>query len=289
MLARFGPEHPRLQLRTGVAPLLRRGLAVAACTIALAACSIGETTYETVTYPARKQPQAATICEPPFAKPDLGKLEACMDGKGHCYDKTKVPMPDELEACDGDTVCVPNKVLAAAGSKLKSCTFLGGKPGACIELAVPRILQFKDALQKDVCEDDERCVPCINPEDGSPTPFCDDIGVYEEPCAAGGAAGATATCCHGAGVCMLAEVLDGDQRESLERDLCPEKRLCVPASQADGKPVKCEILGADGVCIDLCFADIIKGAQIVMRSGCGPTEVCMPCAIGKTQGMLGCE
>jgi hypothetical protein len=213
-----------------------------------------------------------------------------MDGKGHCYDKSKVPMSDQLEACDADAVCVPNKILEAAGSKLKSCTFvLGGKPGACVELAIPLIIQFKDALGRDVCDEDERCAPCINPEDGKPTPFCEDIGVYENPCSEGGPASATATCCHGAGVCMVGDVLEDDQRESLSRDTCPDAKLCVPASQADGKPVKCEIPGADGVCIDMCFADIIKGARTAIRSSCGPTELCMPCLVGKSQGMLGCE
>ncbi len=274
-----------------MSPLLRRSIVLSAGLIALAACSIGETTFETVTYPARKKAQAASVCEPPFAKPDLEKLRSCMDGKGHCYDKTKVPMPDQLEPCDADTVCVPNKILKAGGSKLKSCTFvMGNKPGACVELAIPMIIQFKDALKPDVCEADERCAPCIDPQSGDPTPFCDDIGVYEKPCTTGDSDGSgTQTCCHGAGVCMTEDIVDGDQRKQLSRDLCPEKKLCVPGSQADGKPVKCEVLGASGVCIDLCFADMLKGARTAIRSSCGPTELCMPCAIGKSQGMLGCE
>ena len=88
---------------------------------------------------------------------------------------------------------------------------------------------------------------------------------------------------------MPEDIVDGEQREQLGRDVCSKKKLCVPASQADGKPVKCEVLGADGVCIDLCFAAMLRGASTVLRSSCGPTEVCMPCAIGKSQGMLGCE
>lgn len=264
---------------------------LAASLLLLAACSIGETTYETVTYPARKQAQAAKTCDSPFATPDLATLRSCMDGKGHCWDKTKLPASDDLEPCDADTVCVPNKILTASGGKLKGCTFfLGDKPGACVGLAIPKLVEFKDTLKQDVCDEDERCVPCTNPEDGQPTPFCREIGVYDEPCTGGGVATSSPkTCCHGAGACVMADSLDADKREDLKRDQCSEQKLCVPAAQVDGKPVKCEVLGADGVCIDLCFAQMMNGASKAMRSDCGPTEICLPCAIGKGQGMIGCD
>jgi hypothetical protein len=273
--------------------LLRRTLTLAFVTVAVAACSIGEMTMETVTYQAQTRSSGAKKCEPPFAKPKLSELKECMNGAGHCVEKSKIPSTDGLEECDDEKVCVANEVIAAAGAKLKACTFKMTKeqPGVCIGLAIPEIVKFKDALKPEECKPDQRCVPCIDLRDGSDNPLCDDaIGVYEKPCTGGGGKGKAAeSCCHMAGTCMVEEGLPPDQKENLNRDTCSDGKLCVPASQASGNPVKCEVLGADGVCIDYCFASMLKGAGKTFRAGCGPTEICMPCLLGKSQGMLGCD
>jgi hypothetical protein len=259
-----------------------------ALTIGSVACSIGETSYETVTLPVRARSETRT-CESPFAKPDLAALEGCGEGKGHCFDGAKVPLPAEkLTACSGPNVCVPDKLLAAGGGKLKACTFfMGNKPGACMSLLVKDIAANKEMLKQDVCDADERCAPCINPLDGVDTHLCDAIGVHEAPCV-GGAAAKLESCCHGFGVCMNESAAPEDQRGNLSRETCPANKLCAPAAMVEGPPVKCEVLGADGVCLDTCFARILGPTAPVMRAGCGPTEICLPCAIGKSQGMPGC-
>ncbi len=272
--------------------LLRRALTLAFVTFAVAACSIGEMTMETVTYQAQTKSSGQKKCEPPYAKPELSELKECMGGEGHCVDKTKIPSADDLEVCDAETVCLPNKIITAAGKKLKSCTFRIGKeqPGVCVGLAIPRIVQFKDVLVPDVCDPDERCTPCVNPEDGKDNPLCDEVGVFENACTGGGKGkGGAESCCHMAGVCMLEDSLPEDQTENLSADTCSGGKLCVPQSQVSGTPKTCDVLGADGVCIDLCFASMLRGVGRVMRAGCGPTEICMPCLIGKGQGMRGCE
>jgi hypothetical protein len=265
------------------------GAALAAAT---SACTVGETLYETETYPARAKASAVKTCAGAFAKPDLATLKPCADGNGHCFDKTKVPATGDLEACDDNTVCVPNALLKAGGKKLKSCSSLNDKPGACLDPAAPLMVQFKDAIPKGGCEGEMLCVPCVDVRNGEDTHMCDDeVGVYEAACSGGDGAGraATQSCCHGAGVCMLADAVDADQREDMTRQTCPSKKLCAPADQASGKPMKCDLLGADGVCVDLCFADMLRGAGKAMRSSCRATEICMPCALGKSRGMRGCE
>ncbi len=124
---------------------------VAVGALGLIACSIGEASYETVENPVRKVSTIKT-CTGAFAKPELASLTACGDGQGHCYSGMKTPLP-QLPACtrgSGDT-CIPDKVLQANGGKLKACTFLNGKPGACMSLLVKEIADHKGQLQPDVC------------------------------------------------------------------------------------------------------------------------------------------
>lgn len=264
-------------------------IAFVGCSLVATACSIGETTYETVTLPVRTKNETRT-CTSPFAKPDLRKLEVCGNGKGHCFDGSKSPLPEsKLEACSGSDVCVPDEVLSAGGGKLKSCTFfIGKKPGACISTLVKDIDAHKNELQRDVCAEHERCAPCIDPTNGESSHLCDDIGVHEQDCV-GGEGARAASCCHGFGVCMNEDAAPDSSRDQLSRDTCASNKLCAPASMVDGKPVKCSVLGFSGVCLDTCFASMLKATTSVTRSNCGPTELCLPCAIGKSQGMPGCD
>ena len=256
-----------------------------------AACTIGGPSYETVSMPLRNAKAGANVCGSAFVKPDLSTLKACGDGLGHCYPGNKVGLPD-LKACDspGD-VCVPDTALLAGGKKPQACDFyINHKPGACTSLLVQHIAQFKDQLHAESCAPNERCAPCIDPQDGvSDTHLCDDLGVHGEACEAGAAEESPPPCCHYAGSCLSKEAVPEGSRANMNRDSCAEGKLCAPAALVSGMPVKCDVLGADGVCIDLCFAAMLKSTGVVLRAGCGPTEVCMPCAIGKGQGMPGCN
>lgn len=265
-------------------------IVTAALSLLGVACSVGETTYATITLPVRAKKETRT-CESPHVKADLGSLKACGDGKGHCYNNAKVPIAaSQLPACEGDEVCVPDKVLSANGTKLKACTFfMEQKPGACVSLLLKDIKAHENELQKDVCDDNERCAPCINPLDGTDTHVCDETGVHEKDCVGGVDGSSAESCCHGAGVCSKLDAIPEDQRENMQRDACPSQKVCAPAAMVDGAPVKCDVLGVPGVCLDVCFASMLRGTKQVMRGGCGITEICLPCAIGKGQGMPGCE
>jgi hypothetical protein len=261
---------------------------VAACL--MAACSIAEDKHETVILAPRAKKAVAGTCDSPFVTPDLGKLKPCGNGRGHCYDGSRLASTTDLPACDGAEVCVPDKVLRAGGTKLKACTSLGGKPGVCSSLLLERLEKFKSIVPVDVCDkDNERCAPCINPEDGTDTHACDETGVHDKACAAGGAAEAAQTCCHGAGDCINIDAVPEDQRASMSRETCREGKVCAPASMTSGSPVKCEAFGVPGVCLDYCFATMLKPGAAVMRGSCGITEMCLPCLVGKSQGVLGCD
>lgn len=255
--------------------------------VAIASCRLWEADHETVTYPARAVSEVRT-CNSPFTAPDLSTLKPCGDGKGHCYpgDKTSVP---NLPKCEGDEVCVPDKVLTSNGQKLKPCTFMiDSKPGACVSLLIQDIGAHAGELQPDVCDKDiERCAPCISPIDGTNTHLCEETGVHTEACI-GGPGAKQASCCHGAGVCMNPEGVPADQRDSLHHDVCADGKVCAPAALVDGNPTRCHAFGDKGVCVDVCFATQLAPATPVMQSICGPTEVCVPCAVGAGQGLPGC-
>lgn len=257
----------------------------------VAACSIGETNHYEVDLPITQAVEVRT-CDSAFVAVDTSKLTACGDGKGHCYDGSKVAIATtELTACaDPSQVCIPDKVLAANGAKPKSCNFLGsGNPGACTSTLLKQINDNKGALTPDVCAADERCAPCISPLDGTNTGLCDAAGAHTTACIGGTSAGETEACCHGMGACLDQSAIPSDQRDNVSREVCSEGKLCAPASMATGKPKKCHALALSGVCLDICFSAMLKSMKPVIGGDCGPTEVCLPCLIGKGEGMPGCN
>ena len=268
------------------APIVRVG--IVALALAALACSIGETSYESVTTPLRVKKPSAKTCDSPFLLPDTSTLEACGDGKGHCYDGSKTAMAG-LPACKGEEVCIPDAILTSNGAKLKTCAFfIDQKPGVCLSVMVPDVGAHADQLQKDVCKDDERCVPCIDPTNGKDTHICDPQGVHEKACVGGANDPTPKSCCHGAGTCLNEDGVPSDSRDQMHRDTCGNKQLCAPASMVDGKSTSCSALGLSGVCIDTCFAAMLRPSTPVMRGDCGPTEVCLPCVIGAAEGAPGC-
>jgi hypothetical protein len=269
--------------------MLRGGVAATLLSLVMLACSIGETTYATVKLPFRAKRETRK-CEPPFAKPDLSTLKPCGEGKGHCFNAAKVPLPaSQLQACDGGEVCIPDPILKAGGTKLKACTFfMQNKPGACVSTLLKDMKANEKVLQPDVCDEGERCAPCINPMDGVDTHVCDETGAYEKDCVGGTDDSNAEICCHGMGLCSKLDAIPEDNRSNMERNVCPENKVCAPAALIEGAPVKCDVMGMSGVCLDRCFASMLASVGQHMRGGCGPTELCLPCALGGKM-MPGCE
>jgi hypothetical protein len=260
--------------------------------LAVTACKIGETNYETVKLPVRQVVEKRT-CDSKFVVVDLAKAKPCgTDGKSHCYPWAKASVPkEELEPCDDPAeVCMPDKMLLAGGKKATECKFAGKEAGACLPLAFKQIRENAGVLQQDACAEDERCVPCIHPIEKTDTGVCGEAGVHEEDCVGGpGAQGNVETCCAGFGVCLNETSVPEESRASTPSLGCSAGTLCAPAAMADKNPKKCETLaGVDGVCLPLCFAPQLRGEQYV-SSDCNAFEACLPCFIGSGQGMPGCE
>jgi hypothetical protein len=269
------------------ASIATRAVVVLACSLMAVACTVGETTYETVVQPVRAV-SAVKTCSGAFAKPDVSTLTVCGGGKGHCYDGAKTAITGLPDCPGGSDACIPDKVLASNGGKLKTCKFfVEDKPGVCMSTLLKDIALHQNELQRDVCDEDERCAPCIDPRNGNDTHICDPIGVYENKCK-GGPGQQEQTCCHGEGVCINQDAAPADQRDSMVHDSCALPKVCAPAAMVDGNPTHCNVYGASGVCIDLCFSKMLMGAQKLLRAGCGPTAVCLPCFIGSGQGVPGC-
>ena len=148
---------------------------------------------------------------------------------------------------------------------------------------------------------------CVDPRtSGTPTPFCQPIGVHDKECGAGAASGgdggatkppAAAPCCttkgKSNGVCIAETAVPEAQRNQTKQDVCVAGSKCVPAAFVAGTPVKCSggLLGA-GVCMDKCFNDMMSLAGdigLLSAAGCGSTEVCVPCSFVSGQGVPGCK
>lgn len=267
------------------------GFAFVFAGVAITACSIGETRYETITLPVREVKEKRT-CESKFVVADLSKAKPCgKDGKSHCWAWSKVDVPkDQLEPCDDPAeACMPDKLLLAGGKKAQECKFAGSEPGGCVPLAFKQVRDNANVLQKETCEEDERCAPCIDPRDNTESGACAEQGVHEQDCVGGpGDQGDVQTCCAGLGVCLDEKAVPADSREDMSSMGCSAGRLCAPAAMADGKPKKCGTLaGLDGVCLAKCFAPMLQGMD-GLSDDCNAFEICLPCLVGEGQGMPGC-
>jgi hypothetical protein len=259
--------------------------------VAITACSIGETNYETITLPVREARETRT-CDSKFVVPDLAKAKPCgTDGRSHCYPWAKTSVAkEELEPCDDPSeICMPDKLLLAGGKKPQECKFGGGDEGACLPLAFKQIAKNAAALSQDSCEADERCVPCIHPIEKVETGVCLEAGVHEEDCVGGpGEQGDVESCCAGLGVCVDIDSVPAESREDATSMGCSAGTICAPAAMANEKPKRCETFGGfDGICLPKCFAPMLQGADT--SDECNAFELCLPCFIAEGQGMPGCE
>jgi hypothetical protein len=257
-------------------------------------------------------PTTGPTCTGKFAKVDPAKLTACAEGKGHCYPKAKTPEGGAMfTACPtAGEVCVPDEILEAGGSPLKSCTSIIG-PGGCVNLFSLNVPpaekeQAKAALKQDVCSSGQVCSPCADPrKGGAPTPFCVPIGVFSETCTAGGTSPTTAApapaapaekCCttngKSNGICIPETAVPEADRDDAPKDTCSGTNRCAPAAFVEGKPVTCDggFMGR-GVCMDKCFNSMMSmGSSLGFLSskGCGTTEICIPCLFVQGKGVPGC-
>ena len=121
--------------------------------------------------------QESTMC----FNVNIDELESCCEeDAAHCVSSAGIP--DDLDPLlgrcgeDGMGVCLPDSFLTArAGFEVPSCTSVGGLPGACLSVCLAGVEENRNILPQDVCNSNERCIPCVNPIDGQDTGICGPI------------------------------------------------------------------------------------------------------------------
>jgi hypothetical protein len=118
---------------------------------------------------------------------ELGELATCCDlGPAKCVPNNLIPehlMP-QLNACPEGGSCVPESVLTTmedGGSFTPEiCTSIAGLEGRCLSVCLPNVANVMALIPQDVCADDERCAPCIDPLSGEESGACS--GSVESEC-----------------------------------------------------------------------------------------------------------
>jgi hypothetical protein len=239
------------------------------------------------------------------------KCACAAGGAARCVPTAKVPsnVASQLEACSegGGGVCVPDKLVASGGAAPKTCNSAFGE-GRCMSMCVPDVAKNAALLNRgegDVCDADERCVPCLNPlENNAPTGVC-EIGAPPPPaCTApeddGASAppsqgGAPALACPytgppvvdvttfpacGAGArCVPASLVPASAAALLGS--CPTG-LCAPEKQlaAGGQylPKTCAAVGGgEGRCTNVAIPAVAAQKAMLSRDTCDADELCAPC------------
>lgn len=294
------------------------GMALATVVLGLAAqgCTLGSDTYITQKSEVSQKDGGAstatttstttggTCGKDDFEKVDTATLTACGNGKGHCYDKTKVGIGN-LDACpDASQVCLPDELLKAGGDELESCTSLAGT-GVCFAIDPLTAITSKggNALSQDICDAGQKCVPCNDPtQGGAPSGFCGPQGVHRNACTGAAAAadapaaGAQACCTSNGksnGICIQESAIPPAQQGMIGQESCATGSVCAPSSFVTNKPNRCSAgVWGNGVCMDQCFNNMMAiagGIGFLEQDACASTEFCIPCLFVSGQGVPGCQ
>jgi hypothetical protein len=253
---------------------------------------------DTATESDGTQPQGGTCATNDFVKPDLSKLKACGNGKGHCFDKDKSPMASAFTECDAKQACVPDEVLKAGGDKLATCQAIIGEGGGCINMELIPEMKKRggSVLKQESCPAGLTCTPCIDDKNAR-SGLCEPIGVHEKACTGGGAGGDSAAkapdvpCCtmngQSHGVCLSESAIPEEGKEMAKQDACAAGSVCAPKALANMEPVMCRtgILGK-AFCMATCFHDMLGmiGPFALDQDTCPDDELCIPCKLMEMTG-----
>ena len=255
----------------------------------------------------------ADACEGPLGAPiDPGSLPKCCadhPGRAHCVDSTKIPsaMSSLVAKCDdASKACVPDDFIKTGGVfEPKHCTAFGAE-GRCMSLCIPQVAEKSGILKQDVCDnEDEVCVPCINPLDKTPTRVCelkgvckgDDAGPIGSDDAAPVDSGppvcphvgppvidpATFKACQCADAhCVPGSAVPAAEASKLAACDADPAGKCVPdvliASGGDFiAPTCASVNGQEGRCLSTCLPEVAAKAPHLPQSTCGASEKCVPC------------
>lgn len=264
-------------------------------TEATGACSVG----------CEDAPQEDPVileCPLPANAPDVlnpAVLPSCSPAcnGAHCLPEAFVPVEQQalLAACPGG-FCAPDDLIESGNLRNpKTCTSIAGAEGRCLSLCLPDVASQATLLPKSVCNDDQRCVPCYNPVDASPTVA---TGACSLGCDAPSSNPTIITCpwtgpdvinpttlpgcnpiCNGAH-CMPAAFVPDDQKSLLATcsgGYCTPDVLIKTAGET--KLPTCTAFSgttAPGRCLSTCLP-IVASQSTLEQSSCATGNKCAPC------------
>jgi hypothetical protein len=245
---------------------------------------------------------AEPLCEGPLGPPrDPASLPACCPdyGGAHCLGGDVVPaeLHDFLGPCDGGGYCVPDPFIETGGVfEPQRCASLEDAEGVCLSGCIPQVDEYFGILPQDVCGDSERCVPCINPFDGTETGACDIAYSCEGGQGGGDDPPAEAQCphegpplidpatlpaCAPGAHCLASGLVPTEMADRLAD--CPDgQSKCVPdefiETAGNYVPPTCDsVAGAEGRCLSTALPEVAEQAELLPQSTCEANHLCVPC------------
>jgi hypothetical protein len=235
----------------------------------------------------------------PATLPDCSP--AC--GGAHCLPALLVPAAQQalLSPCTavggGSGFCAPDDLIATGGNFVpKSCTSVAGAEGRCTSVCLPAVASEAALLPSDVCDANEKCVPCFNPTASDPTA---PTGACSLACDKPSQPPVILSCpwmgpkvieptqfpacdnnCYGAH-CVPKSLVPASV-SSLLADCDGGQGFCTPdslvASAGETPPAGCRSIGgAEGRCLSTCIPQIASQASLLPVDSCDMGEVCAPC------------
>jgi hypothetical protein len=247
--------------------------------------------------------QTCPYTGPPLIDPNM--LADCSPacGGAHCIPASLVPAAQQslLAACSassgGPGYCAPDELISTGGNFLpKSCTSVAGAEGRCLSTCLPSVAAEASVLPVDVCDANEKCVPCFNPTASDPTL---PTGACTLSCDKPSQPPVVLTCpysgpkvvdatqfpacdptCYGSH-CVPASLVPAST-QSLLAACDGGKGFCTPDSLVEGGgesvPKSCRSIGgAEGRCLSTCLPPIAAEASLLPVDVCAQGEVCAPC------------
>ena len=235
---------------------------------------------------------------------DPATLPSCSPtcGGAHCVPSDKVPASSRgsFKTCDTG-LCLPDALIVSGGAKPPACKSLNGSDGVCLSTCVPQVDLNKGVLPVSTCAADERCAPCIDPNNQTSTGAC-DIGVQVSCDADAGASAADAapvpvTCPHTGAPVLDPTTLPACGAAGSAAHCLPENNTdpavrsklatcaggyCVPdkliGSGGRFIPATCTSIGGnEGRCQSKALPAVASQTDL-LQGTCDASELCTPCA-----------
>ncbi len=259
-----------------------------------AACEVGDVHQHQV---GESDPLDTCDSQESLPGQDPNLFEACCQdygGGAHCVPPGLVPAEVRglVATCASGALCIPDKFIAAGSvTPPRVCDSINGA-GRCTSICIPQVQQFLDILTQDVCDDGERCAPCIDPLSNKPSGACDvacgDTGPrdpitcpYDGPALlAPEAYPPCPNCAVGGAHCLPKELLRPGDADLLED--CDASSKCVPddfiRTMGKGVPATCaSIGGGEGRCLSPCLPQVASKSERLSQGTCRPDQLCVPC------------